>query len=124
MLMELAFDDATRVQKLIMKVSHRLVSLRSAAEKCCLHFASQSEWLRDAFLELDPSSEKVAFVFSSPDQQRTGLPYNRYAGSRKRRGNTAGEGDEEEGEYRSIFRLEAVGTLGSTEVSRRVFFPR
>ncbi|ORY37884.1 Rad1/Rec1/Rad17 [Leucosporidium creatinivorum] len=92
-LMDLAFDDDTRVQKLIMK----------------------SEWLRDAFLELDPSSEKVAFMFSPAGNAP--MPYNRYASSHRRRGGHGGDMDDDEDvEVPSIFRLEAIGTLGSTEM--------
>lgn len=46
------------------------------------------------------------------------MPYNRYASSHRRRTGHGGDGEDEE-ERPSIFRLESIGTLGSTEVGRR-----
>lgn len=120
--MEIGFDDETRVQKLIMKVrsAHRRpVSAARAPFAASDLFPCtpwQSEWLRDAFNELDPSSEKVAFMFSP--SENAPMPYNRFASSNRRRtGRDAGGGeDDEELEVPPIFRLEAIGTLGSTEV--------
>ncbi|KAK4053338.1 checkpoint clamp complex protein Rad1 [Microbotryomycetes sp. JL221] len=95
--MDIAFDDDKRVQKLIMK----------------------SEWLRDAFLELEPTSQKVVFHFSPPDK-RGPVAYNRYRGVRPQQD----DGDQGDGHnnnnvkavQHSIFRLESIGTLGSTEM--------
>ena len=49
----------------------------------------QSEWLRDAFNEIDPSSEKVTITFSPAEYAPT--PYNRYANA-KRKGDDEAEG--------------------------------
>lgn len=90
--MDLTFHDDEKVQRLIMK----------------------SEWLRDAFLEIDPTSEKITMTFSPADYNPT--PYNRYAkltAGKKRR---IGE-EPVEDEATPTFRLESIGILGSTEVS-------
>ncbi|KAM0787227.1 hypothetical protein ACM66B_006465 [Microbotryomycetes sp. NB124-2] len=89
--MDIAFDDDRRVQKLIMK----------------------SEWLRDAFGELEPTSQKVVFHFSPPDKHAP-TAYNRYRGPKQQQNGNANDDDDEVG--RSIFRLESVGTLGSAEM--------
>ncbi|KAK4048905.1 checkpoint clamp complex protein Rad1 [Microbotryomycetes sp. JL201] len=91
-IMDVAFDDERRVQKLIMK----------------------SEWLRDAFGELEPTSQKVVFHFSPPDKHAPAA-YNRYRGQNQHRTGQDGNADNTDG-GRSIFRLESVGTLGSTEM--------
>ncbi|KAM0747330.1 Rad1-domain-containing protein [Meredithblackwellia eburnea MCA 4105] len=65
-LMELPFDDESKIQKLIMK----------------------SAWLRDALQEIDPSSEKLTITFSPAEYAPT--PYNRYANAKSR-----GDEDEE-----------------------------
>ncbi|KAL8278047.1 hypothetical protein RQP46_009507 [Phenoliferia psychrophenolica] len=83
-LMDLPFDDDAKIQKLIMK----------------------SEWLRDAFNEIDPSSEKITITFSPAEYAPT--PYNRYANA-KRLGDDEAEGS-------PTFRLESHGTLGSSEM--------
>lgn len=67
----------------------------------------QSEWLRDAFNEIDSSSERLTLIFSAPDE-----PMARNYGM-KRPADTA----EQDLQPLPTFRLEAVGTLGSTEVS-------
>ncbi|KAK4698220.1 cell cycle checkpoint protein, partial [Phenoliferia sp. Uapishka_3] len=102
-LMDLSFDDDARVLKLIMKVSTPLFLLRYLAHSAPHH---QSEWLRDAFNEIDPSSEKITITFSPAEHAPT--PYNRYANAKRK-----GE-DDEEGS-RPTFRLESHGTLGSSE---------
>ncbi|GAA5861601.1 hypothetical protein JCM1840_005201 [Sporobolomyces johnsonii] len=92
-LLDLAFEDADRVQRLIMK----------------------SEWLRDALLELPPSSEKLSISFS-PAGHRRAAPSNRYRSRRdgmEQDDEGGGEADEDEV---PLFRLESVGTLGSTEM--------
>lgn len=57
-------------------------------------------------------------MFSPGDNEAT--PYNRYPGARKKRRADAGSEDEDEddemGGVGPTFRLESVGTLGSTEV--------
>ncbi|SCV67375.1 BQ2448_6021 [Microbotryum intermedium] len=86
-LMELFFDDQDRVMKFIMK----------------------SEWLADAFTELDPSSDRVSFSFSPSNQASIPSTYNRYA--------TGGrDHDSSMGDEAPLFRLESVGDLGSTEM--------
>ncbi|GAA5836231.1 hypothetical protein JCM5353_002650 [Sporobolomyces roseus] len=76
-LLDLTFIDQERVQRLIMK----------------------SEWLRDALLELPPSSEKLSISFSpikdQVDEDEQGV-------------------DEED--VIPLFRLEATGAAGSTEM--------
>ncbi|GAA5920386.1 hypothetical protein JCM1841_003367 [Sporobolomyces salmonicolor] len=94
-LLDLAFEDADRVQRLIMK----------------------SEWLRDALLELPPSSEKLTISFS-PVGHRRATPSNRYRSRPRREGmgqHDEGGGEADEDEV-PLFRLESVGTLGSTEM--------
>ncbi|CEQ40850.1 SPOSA6832_02507 [Sporobolomyces salmonicolor] len=94
-LLDLAFEDADRVQRLIMK----------------------SEWLRDALLELPPSSEKLTISFS-PVGHRRATPSNRYRSRSRREGmgqHDEGGGEADEDEV-PLFRLESVGTLGSTEM--------
>ncbi|GAA5911344.1 hypothetical protein JCM5296_007331 [Sporobolomyces johnsonii] len=93
-LLDLAFEDADRVQRLIMR----------------------SEWLRDALLELPPSSEKLSISFS-PAGHRRAAPSNRYRSRRDGmdQDDEGGGGEADEDEV-PLFRLESVGTLGSTEM--------
>jgi hypothetical protein len=82
----------------------------------------QSEWLRDALLELPPSSEKLTISFAPPHLvSHTHAQQERY--KRQRREDSlgfemrdTGEQPEEEEEEVPLFRLESTGTLGSTEV--------
>lgn len=80
--------------------------------------APQSDGLRDALSELPPSSEKLTFSFSPPSEARAGASGARYGTFGARRGGEAGEGEgeEEEEEEVPVFRIESVGTMGSTEV--------
>lgn len=104
LVMDIAFDEDQQVQKLIMKVNLRSAVLAlSGVPSCSLRV--QSEWLRDAFAELDPTSDKVVFHFSPPDKH-VPTAYNRFRAGR--------DGDDEG--PRSIFRLESIGTHGSSEV--------
>lgn len=70
---------------------------------------SKSDFLHDAFLELDPSSTKITMSFTPPEDVDT--PFNRFQARGRREGNQSQI--EKGGE---VFRLESVGTLGSTEV--------
>ncbi|BGP21082.1 checkpoint clamp complex protein Rad1 [Rhodosporidiobolus nylandii] len=79
-----------------------------------------SEWLRDALADLPPSSEKLTISFAPPHlvshaQANTGRYKRRRLGSEgfDQDGEEEGqEGDEEV----PLFRLESVGTMGSTEL--------
>ncbi|BGP52426.1 checkpoint clamp complex protein Rad1 [Rhodotorula kratochvilovae] len=81
-LLDLAFADEAKVQRLVIK----------------------SDGLRDALSELPPSSEKLTFSFSPPSAARGGAS-GRY-----------GTLDRDEEEEVPLFRIESVGTLGSTEM--------
>ncbi|GAA5858210.1 hypothetical protein JCM8547_005692 [Rhodosporidiobolus lusitaniae] len=93
-LLDLAFPNDERVVRLIMK----------------------SEWLRDALLELPPSSEKLSISFAPPhlvSRARGGGQAGRY----RREGTEMDVDDrQEEEEEVPLFRLESTGTLGSTEM--------
>jgi len=112
-LMDLAFEDEFRVQKMIMKVSPSLRApapcldpTRRASQFGLCHSCvwSQSNWLRDAFSEIDPSAERLSISF---------VPSNRvqHGGHYSDDGTTLSD---------SNFKLEAIGTLGSTEVSQQL----
>lgn len=101
-LMELAFDDAGKVQKVIMKARFHPPEPRSMM--ILIRQCSQSEWLRDAFAEIDPSSEKLSIAFSPPEQAPA--RFNRFATDQVPEVNGGNP----------TFRLEAHGILGSTEV--------
>ncbi|GAA5821102.1 hypothetical protein JCM3770_005518 [Rhodotorula araucariae] len=89
-LLDLAFVDEAKVQRLVIK----------------------SEGLRDALSELPPSSEKLTFSFSPPAAARrgagTGGPYGTH--------DRDGAGDDNDEDDVPLFRIESVGTLGSTEM--------
>ncbi|TNY21469.1 Rad1/Rec1/Rad17 [Rhodotorula diobovata] len=95
-LLDLAFPDSAKVLRMIIK----------------------SDGLRDALSELPPSSEKLTFSFSPPSEARAGASGARYGTFGARRGGEAGEGEgeEEEEEEVPVFRIESVGTMGSTEM--------
>jgi len=101
-LLDLNFTANERVQRLIMKVCN--LSSRSIliSVSNLLNLVDQSEWLRDALLELPPTSEKLTISFS-PAPEEDMDDYDQQ------------ERDEEESV--PLFRLEAAGANGSTEVS-------
>ncbi|KPV72745.1 uncharacterized protein RHOBADRAFT_55438 [Rhodotorula graminis WP1] len=74
--------------------------------------SDKSDGLRDALAELPPSSEKLTFSFSPPSETHAGAGSNARYGSFAGRG--AGGADEEE--EVPVFRIESVGTMGSTEM--------
>ncbi|GAA5957389.1 hypothetical protein JCM8115_006975 [Rhodotorula mucilaginosa] len=106
-LLDLAFNDEDKIQRLIIK----------------------SDWLHDALLEVPTSSEKLSISFSPSDANED--RYRRQERNRRRKRETrrqqAGpegldEDDEEEQEVDDddeevpLFRLESVGPMGSTEM--------
>ncbi|GJN94659.1 hypothetical protein Rhopal_007742-T1 [Rhodotorula paludigena] len=88
-LLDLAFSDEDKVQRLIIK----------------------SDWLRDALAELPPSSEKLTISFSPPQDSRA-----RGRGGRYRYDDSFDGGNDGEEEEVPLFRIESVGTMGSTEM--------
>lgn len=68
-------------------------------------FSSQSGWLRDALSEIDPTAERLSISFSIGNTNPTG------------QSRTSEDHSMQDSENEPTFRLEAVGTLGSTEVS-------
>ncbi|GAA5876398.1 hypothetical protein JCM3774_005320 [Rhodotorula dairenensis] len=103
-LLDLAFNDEDKIQRLIIK----------------------SDWLRDALLEVPTSSEKLSVSFSPSDANED--RYRRRERSRRRKrerrdgremdGEGAEEEDDEDDEDEDVplFRLESVGPMGSTEM--------
>ncbi|GAA5993436.1 hypothetical protein JCM10908_002189 [Rhodotorula pacifica] len=105
-LLDLAFNDDDKVQRLIIK----------------------SDWLSDALLEVPSSSEKLSISFSPSDANEDRYRQRGRARPRKRERRDAGAGEgasdreeddeeeEEEEEEVPLFRLESVGPMGSTEM--------
>ncbi|GAA5847550.1 hypothetical protein JCM9279_005290 [Rhodotorula babjevae] len=91
-LLDLAFPDSDKVQRMIIK----------------------SDGLRDALAELPPSSEKLTFSFSPPSETHVGAGSNARYGSFAGRG--AGGAADDDDEEVPVFRIESVGTMGSTEM--------
>lgn len=101
-LLDLTFQDEEKVQRLIIKVRPR--RFLTALVSDLTYASTQSEWLRDALLEVPSSSEKLAISFFPEDHART----NYHADDPTMRN---------EEEEVPLFRLESVGPMGITEVS-------
>ncbi|GAA5898009.1 uncharacterized protein JCM6883_000891 [Sporobolomyces salmoneus] len=82
-----------------------LLDLQFSAEQGVQRLIMKSEWLRDALLELPPTSDKLTITFSPPPERDE---YDQPDGE-----GGAGEGEEEQV---PLFRLEATGANGSTEM--------
>ena len=99
-MLDITFDDSTRVQKLIMK----------------------SEWLKDALTEVEANCDKLVFSFSPSST----VAAKKVRQDKKGKGKAARQEEEDWGEESALhdprthdgpsFRLEAHGPSGSSEV--------
>lgn len=157
-LLDLAFHDEEKVQRLIIKV--RLTrpihpTPFSKADTLVAHdrpAPPQSDWLRDALLEVPSSSEKLSISFAPSDaneERYRQRQAKRARASARRRSKSEGRGaagsrtgvlsgdendeeggavqeheEDEEEEEVPLFRLESTGPMGSTEVSSLVSLRR
>lgn len=134
-LLDLAFVDEDKVQRLIIKVSFVLTHVcsegrdaRGVLTLTGFPACTKSDWLRDALLEVPSSSEKLSISFSPSDANEDRYRRRdqaRRSGKRRNMGGAGGREAEDEAEPYDddeeevpLFRLESVGPMGSTEVSR------